>query len=108
MNKKIDLEYINQDNEAFRERKDIDLDLLDEITNKHVPNLIAELKRCYKKIDLLHKAFMIAGNRGVYMTLCEKCDDIHLADVDYCPHDCECCADKFEYCSICTTHKKEE
>jgi len=49
-----------------------------------VPDLIAELKRCYKQNDLLTKAFMMAGNNGCYMTMCEECDDVHTPD-DECP-----------------------
>jgi len=58
-----------------------------------VPELIAELKRCYQQIDLLTKAFMMAGNHGYYMTICEECDDVHTLD-DECPFICEYCGEK--------------
>jgi len=58
-----------------------------------LPELIAELKRCYKQIDLLRKAFMMAGNAGCYMTICEECDDVHTLD-DECPFVCEYCDEK--------------
>lgn len=58
-----------------------------------VPRLIAELKRCYQQIDLLTKAFMMAGNHGYYMTICEECDDVHTLD-DECPFICEYCCEK--------------
>ena len=54
---------------------------------------IAELKRCYKRIDLLKKAFMMAGDLGCYMTMCEECDDVHTLD-DECPFICEYCGEK--------------
>ena len=57
------------------------------------PLLLAELKRCYKQIDLLTKAFMMAGNAGCYMTICEECDDVHTLD-DECPFICEYCGEK--------------
>ena len=59
-----------------------------------LPDLIAELKRCYKQIDLLTKAFMMAGNAGCYMTICEECDDVHVYDYDHCPFICEYCGEK--------------
>jgi|TARA_B100002052_G_scaffold275688_1_gene279785 hypothetical protein len=58
-----------------------------------IPDLIAELKRCYKQIDLLTKAFMMAGNHGCYMTICEECDDVHTLD-DECPFICGLCGEK--------------
>ena len=58
-----------------------------------VPNLIAELKRCYKRIDLLTKAFMMAGNDGCYLTICKECDDVHRFD-DVCPFICMYCNEK--------------
>jgi len=58
-----------------------------------LPTLIAELKRCYQQIDLLTKAFMMAGNHGYYMTICEECDDVHTLD-DECPFICEYCGEK--------------
>jgi len=58
------------------------------------PTLLAELERCYKQIDLLTKAFMIAGNAGCYMTICEECDDVHVYDDDECPLICEYCGEK--------------
>ena len=63
-------------------------------TIAQLPNIVAELKRCYKQIDLLTKAFMIAGNAGCYMTICEECDDVHVYDHDECPFICEYCGEK--------------
>ena len=63
-----------------------------------LPTLIAELKRCYKQNDLLTKAFMMAGNNGCYMTMCEECDDVHTPD-DECPFVCEHCDEKKCECS---------
>ena len=57
------------------------------------PDLLTELKRCYQQIDLLTKAFMMAGNHGYYMTICEECDDVHTLD-DECPFICEYCGEK--------------
>lgn len=57
-----------------------------------LPTLIAELKRCYKQIDLLTKAFMMAGNSGCYMTICEECDTVHYYD-EHCPFICEYCGE---------------
>ena len=57
------------------------------------PDLLAELKRCYKQIDLLTKAFMMAGNAGYYMTICEECDTVHYYD-EHCPFICEYCGEK--------------
>jgi len=56
--------------------------------------ILAELRRCYKQIDLLRKAFMMAGNAGCYMTICEECDDVHVYDYDQCPFICEYCGEK--------------
>ena len=55
--------------------------------------ILDELKRCYKQIDLLTKAFMMAGNHGYYMTICEECYDVHTLD-DECPFVCELCGEK--------------
>jgi len=55
--------------------------------------LLDELQRCYKQNDLLTKAFMMAGNNGCYMTMCEECDDVHIYD-DECPFVCEYCGEK--------------
>ena len=62
----------------------IERDVADMNAIAAIPNLIAELKRCYKQNDLLTKAFMMAGNNGCYMTMCEECDDVHTPD-DECP-----------------------
>ena len=62
------------------------------------PDLIAELKRMYKREDLLWKAFIMAGNHGYYMTICEECDDVHTLD-DKCPFICEFCCEKDCECS---------
>ena len=54
------------------------------VETDYIEGLIAELKRCYKQNDLLTKAFMMAGQFGCYMSICEECDDIHTPD-DECP-----------------------
>ena len=48
-------------------------------------NLIAELKRMYKQERLLMKAFMLAGEFGCYLTICEDCDDVHIEGVECLP-----------------------
>lgn len=55
-------------------------------------NLIAELKRMYKQEKLLWKAFMLAGEMGCYLTICEECDDVHIEGVE-CPLICEYCCE---------------
>tara|TARA_Y100000004_G_C8793456_1_gene360233 strand:+ start:308 stop:694 length:387 start_codon:yes stop_codon:yes gene_type:complete len=58
-----------------------------------VDELVAELKRMYKREDLLWKAFIMAGNHGYHMTICEECDDVHTLD-DECPFICKFCCEK--------------
>ena len=86
-----------------KEVRKIERDVADMNAIASVPEFIAELKRCYKQIDLLTKAFMMAGNAGCYMTICEECDTVHLYD-EHCPFICEYCG---EISCECPTSEEE-
>ena len=95
-NERIDLEYLLEEDSLLQ---DLNWSIARfEQVEKLVKEMTAELKRCYKQNDLLTKAFMMAGNNGCYMTMCEECDDVHTPD-DECPFVCEHCDEKKCECS---------
>ena len=97
-NERIDLTvFENVSSEGWEYLSDESRNINDAALAK-IPDLLTELKLCYKRIDLLKKAFMMAGNSGYYMTICEECDDVHTLD-DECPFICECCHEKDCECS---------
>tara|TARA_R110000744_G_C19287972_1_gene554364 strand:+ start:246 stop:464 length:219 start_codon:yes stop_codon:yes gene_type:complete len=60
--------------------------------NEEVKRLRKLLKDSHKREELLMKAYIMAGDFGCHMTICEECDAVHTEDFE-CPLVCENCGE---------------